>query len=348
VAIRCRAGNGAEYLLTERVATGAQGWVYRVEGSQLLAKLLVAELDAAAARRRLGALVLDGRRPRAVGLAGTRPARTSWPLALIEAAGETPAEAMPGFLMEDLGPGRLTLETYLAPAGRAPVFPDTTWAQLLRAALDLAVLVRDVHAAEYVLGDLKPENLWVDAAGRVALCDVDSLQFSAEGEFFRCPAGSPGYTAPELIDTGTRLPSVHSDAFALAVLIYRLLLCGRHPFFGVPADGSGYLGLNDNIRSGRARLLGPGTVRVDPSAPDPRALPRTLRQLFRQCFDEHGRAHPDRRPTPAQWAEALADALQPSRLRRCPRVARHLHPAELPWCPWCNLAQRSGMEAFPG
>ncbi|HTJ67637.1 MAG TPA: protein kinase [Actinospica sp.] len=299
-------------------------------------------MDEAAARRRLRSLVSQGRRPRAAGLAGAQPARAAWPLVRIE----TVHGAVPGFLMVDLAPGRLSLESSFAPAGRSAAFPDATWADALRAALDLAVLVRDMHAAEYVLGDLKAENLWVDAVGRIALCDVDSVQFTADGEFFRCTMGSPGYTAPELIDAAEYSPTVESDAFSLAVLIYQILLCGVHPFHGVPRDGGAYVGFNDNIRNGRAVLLGPEAVRLDPTVPAPRLLPRALRALFRRCFDAEGRGFPDRRPSPGEWCAAVAEALQPSRLRCCTRVSRHVYAVELPWCPWCDLLEH-GRDFYP-
>jgi DNA-binding helix-hairpin-helix protein with protein kinase domain len=342
VPIRCETEDGRAVELTDRVAIGAQGAVYRVAGSALLAKVLLALDDREQARRRIRLLIAHGREPRAAALAGGQPPRTAWPLAALSAG----RDSLPGFLMVDLAPDRMPLEGYLSPAARSAAFPAATWLEALRAALSLAHLVADMHAASYVVGDLKAENLWIDAAGRIALCDVDSVQFSAAGEIFGCTVGSPGYAAPELIDKPGRLPDPDSDAFALAVLIYRLLVGGVHPFHGVPRDGSPYLGLNDNILHGRARLLGPAAVRVRPDTPLPALLPRALRDLFRRCFDEDGRAAPARRPGPAQWIAALGDAAQPGRIRQCAAAASHVFPIESPWCPWCDAA-RHGVECYP-
>ena len=341
--VDCVTEDGKPVELTERVALGAQGAVYRVAASELLAKLLIETAEQDRATRRIRSLIAHGHEPRAAALAGARPLRTAWPLVLIRRE----REGFPGFLMVDLAEGRLPLEAYLTADLRTARFPHTTWLEALRAAHSLASLIADMHAAGYVLGDLKPENLWVDAAGRVALCDVDSVQFNGAGEFFPCTVGSPGYAAPELIDAPDRIPDRHADAFSLAILVYRLLMGGVHPFYGVPDDGSAYLGLNDNILRGRARLLGPAAVRVRPGTPRHVLLPRSLRELFRRCFDDAGRAVPERRPAPREWTDALRDAAQPSRLRRCGASSRHVHTIESPWCPWCDLA-RHGTDRYPG
>ncbi|PQO26664.1 serine/threonine-protein kinase [Blastopirellula marina] len=81
-----------------------------------------------------------------------------------------------------------------------------------------------LHAAGWRHGDVKPENVIIDAAGRVTLIDlgfateigideVDAVQYQK---------GTPRYMAPELF-TSTLAASDASDIYSLGVLAYELL-----------------------------------------------------------------------------------------------------------------------------
>ena len=77
-------------------------------------------------------------------------------------------------------------------------------------------------------------------AGRRPPQGAKALVGSQRGRRHGCPVITPEYTAPELHREGlsrARRTSA-SDAFALAVLLYQLLMGGSHPFeqeFGVLA-----------------------------------------------------------------------------------------------------------------
>ncbi|MFI4875870.1 MAG: serine/threonine-protein kinase [Blastopirellula sp. JB062] len=81
-----------------------------------------------------------------------------------------------------------------------------------------------MHAAGWRHGDVKPENVIIDAGGRVTLIDfgfatqigvepVDSIQYQK---------GTPRYMAPELF-TSTLAASDASDLYSLGVLAYELI-----------------------------------------------------------------------------------------------------------------------------
>ncbi|MGW2272967.1 protein kinase domain-containing protein [Streptomyces yangpuensis] len=332
--------SGHTWRLTQRIGSGSEGVVYAVDHARpLVAKLVPAPPDPAAYRRRVERLVRQRREPRAVRLLSGDTARAAWPMVGVRAGGPGP-DGVDGYLMADMRRAHRPFAHLLSPQARPVHFPRATWATALAAGLSLARLLADLHEEGYVVGDLKPDNLWVGAHGAVGVADVDSWQFTDGGEVFAGRMGSPGYTAPERIGApaGTA-PDRAGDDFVLAVLVHELLMCGLHPFAGHPAAGAGYLSYDDNVLHGRCRLLDRTAVVLPRSAPPVDLLPRRLTALFRAAFGGV-------RPSAAAWAEALAAESEPARLRTCRRNPLHVHTSERPWCPWCDLAEH-GADGYP-
>ncbi len=100
-------------------------------------------------------------------------------------------------------------------------------------------LVRAVHAlhkeARVIHRDLKPENiLFQDKShyATVKLCDFGTaylIDHPADDPYAGKKIGSPGYTAPEVLQVGKYTPAC--DVFSLGVLLY-ILLVGYMPFPG--------------------------------------------------------------------------------------------------------------------
>ncbi|WP_371604191.1 hypothetical protein OG345_34135 [Streptomyces sp. NBC_01220] len=340
MALTVVSGSGHTWRLTEQIGAGSEGIVYAVDDARpLVAKLVPAPRDPAAYRRRIARLVRQRREPRAVRLLSATPARVAWPLAGVRAGG-LGAEGVDGYVMTDMRHAHQPFAHLLTPQVRQRLLSRATWATGLAAALSLARLLADLHAEGYVVGDLKPDNLWVDAYGRVGIADADSWQFTDGGEVFPGRMGSPGHTAPERIGTPAGTPPDRaSDEFVLAVLIHQLLMCGLHPFAGHPASGGDYLSYDDNVLHRRCRLLDRASVVLPRSAPPVDLLPHRLTALFRAAFGGV-------RPTASAWARALSAEADPARLRTCRRGPLHVHTAERPWCPWCDLAER-GADGYP-
>lgn len=337
MAIRTRSASGREWLLGEVVGSGSEGVVYAVDGHPgLVAKLVPLAAEPDAYRLRVQSLVRQRREPRTVRLLSGTPSRLAWPLETLSTS-----TGVTGYLMRDMRRAFLPFERLLLPTARRESLPEATWATTLRTAASLADLVADLHAEGYVVGDLKPDNLWADAEGRAGLADIDSLQFGDGLRTFPCRMRSPGYTAPECIDCDA-LPDRSSDCFVLGVLIHQLLMGGLHPFHGRPADGRPYFSLDDNVRNGRCRLIDRDSVVLPRTAPPADLLPRGLGDLFARAFGTTGRDTPASRPDAAAWARELHAELRPGRLTVCGRDDRHVHTVERPWCPWCDQQERGG------
>jgi alpha-tubulin suppressor-like RCC1 family protein len=112
--------------------------------------------------------------------------------------------------------------------------PRREWQFVLTIARWSAVVLAHIHAHGYVVGDLSPRNILVYEEGTVAFVDCDSYQVG-DGSVYGCSVSTAGYRAPEVRQRahGRLQYSVHSDAFALAVAIFRLLCGNLHPYQGI-------------------------------------------------------------------------------------------------------------------
>ena len=211
------------------------------------------------------------------------------------------AGAFVGYTMP-LIPNAEALDEFFDPQGKRYRRDKTSFRVGL--AISVAELVAEVHRhhLEITLGDLKPRNILADDMGRVALVDLDSVQLTTlRGATYLCPVASEYYKAPEVyrmdLRRQRREPSV--DLFALAVIVFQLLLGGWHPF-----AAAGDLDLVGRIRRGEFPHVAGSPDRPPPGAPPFSALPVELQTIFIQAFvDGHWDA--GARPTADVFVEAL-------------------------------------------
>ncbi len=182
----------------------------------------------------------------------------------------------------------------------------------------IAQLVSALHATRrYVVVDLKPDNVLVNARGDVVLVDCDSVQVVHAGHMqFAARTRTDEYTPPEGFDSAYQMawdagrPVAPSwDDFSLAVIAYQLLV-GIHPFAvrgRDPATGEPIDSIAEAIRArlfahGRAR----GSLASRPAQHDAfDALPAELRTAFFRTLDT-GAHDPSARVTTAEWKTLLA------------------------------------------
>ena len=117
----------------------------------------------------------------------------------------------------------------------------------------------------------------------------------AEGtRIFRCGVGVPEYTPPEL--HGKNFASLDRtadhDLFGLAVLVFHLLMMGRHPFSGVPLV-SADIPIEKAIQDGLyAYARNPTKLKPPPHVPPvtmlDRGHPRPFRAGLRLDTPPHG------------------------------------------------------------
>ena len=262
----------------------------------------------------------------------------AWPTATLNAG--NPA-TIDGILMPRIA-DFLEIHHLYSVAQRKKDFPEADWGFLLHTAKNCAIAFESVHSHGHVVGDVNQKNVMVSRKGIVALVDCDSFQVVEGTRTFRCGVGVPEYTPPELQgkNFGTLDRTANHDLFGLAVLVFHLLMMGRHPFSGVPlvqadipiekAIADGYYAYTRNTAA--ARLKPP------PHVPPVTMLDPSMLDLFERAFTT------PQRPTAADWRGALDKAM--SQLNRCKNDPRHSYLAAAGGCPWCGMIATSRLMFF--
>ena len=327
--------SGTIYRLGAFVARGGEGEVHKLANNpERVAKLYTKPMSSAQAEK-ISALIKIG--------STQLTAISAWPQELLLNEKNKPV----GFVMPYISYG-LPIHQLATPAGRLKSMPDASYASLVGIAANLARAVATFHHAGIVLGDINGSNFLVLRDGTVRIIDCDSVQIGTARKF-RSPVAMEEFVPPEL--QGKRLSkrrrTINHDAFALAVIIFQLLVLGRHPF-----SGNGDMPLGRAIRKRRHafKTFAPAhnpfklmeVRRSDLLSPE-------LVSLFGSSFGFsplRGLLFQSKRPTALQWLMAL-EAHQ-GNLKTCELHSGHKHPTGARQCPWCALEQRRMPPLFHG
>ncbi len=255
----------------------------------------------------------------------------AWPQSLLR--DET--DVVRGFLMPRVQDHRPVHDAY-NPEQRKAAFPAAGWDFLVRTASNCARMFATLHEAEVVVGDVNERNLLIGRDATVSLVDCDSFQLERGPRLFRTAVGVVDYTPPELqgADFSAIIRTPNHDRFGLAVILFKLLFLGRHPFSG---GATGELSVAIRERrfdyadlSARMRHLVPL-----------QAVSAQLQAMFQGAFLSDADAE---RPTPEQWLHALV-AFEAD-LVACPREPLHRIALDAPGCLWCDIEQTLGYAYF--
>ncbi len=224
-------------------------------------------------------------------------------------------------------------------AQRKKDYPQVDWGFLLHTARNCAIAFESVHRHGHVVGDVNQKNVMVSEKGIIALVDCDSFQVKEGYRIFRCGVGVPEYTPPEL--QGRKFSELdrsdNHDLFGLAVMIFQLLMMGRHPFAGVPQVSTD-IPIDKAIQDGLyAYTRNPTKLKPPPQVPPITILNQDTRELFERAFRSQ------QRPTATEWRKVLDASL--NGLQRCKNDPKHSYPASGD-CPWCQLIAASRLMFF--
>jgi hypothetical protein len=327
---RVRDDTGIEYVLGDPIGKpGAQGVVYRVEGQPGFAIKLLKRSEDLARIEGVRRLPLDG-------------LQLAAPISLIREGGS-------GYLMPLAADMNPLAEPYLPQDFGPNRRPSVDWYRKtggLRRRLALAANVAQNLAALHERGlayvDLNPNNVMVSddiSRQETWLIDTDNLTSRANPKWDII--GFPGYAVPERVSKKAP-PSTLADAYALAIMTFRLLVL-RHPLQGQRVDDLEFPDLNETIR-----LLDSGTLAYvgDPADASNRlpakslesklfsvALSGRIQQLLLTTFGD-GRLNPQVRPGASKWRDALWLAYD--NVVECADGCGWTYYRLLPKCPACG------------
>lgn len=283
---------GERYTLTERIAVGGMGEVWKAvdtrTGTTVAAKVLRAEL--VGDERFLRRLRAEARNS-----SGLRHPN----LAALLDHGEQRGS---GYLVMELVPGE-TLADVLEREGRLPA--SRAIPLLAQAARGLGA----VHAAGVVHRDVKPANILLTPDGRVKLTDfgislgTDQPAMTAAGMVM----GTAQYLPPEQAMGNPARPN--GDVYALGVVAYEMLV-GRRPFTGATEVDIAFAHVREPVPPMPADIPAPVRALVEAMlAKDPAARPAPAARLAERLEELRAELRAADRSARRRggWAQLAAD-----------------------------------------
>lgn len=182
----------------------------------------------------------------------------------------------------------------------------------LKLCVNIAGAIHEIHRTnQYVMVDMKPQNILFTPGGKISIIDIDSIQISnKDSVLYNAAVATPEYVPMEgqegKINPSTDHISVSWDNFSLAVIFYEIKF-GIHPyaatFKGCYAD---FNTISEKIKHGLF-VHGSRKNYVE-IAPKPHenffALPASIRKLFMRAFDAK-QTKVNTRPSSEEWGKAL-------------------------------------------
>jgi DNA-binding helix-hairpin-helix protein with protein kinase domain len=328
--------NGQPISLDRQLASGGEGAVFTLPNHQTLVAKVYHRAPTTQTVEKLGAMVRLAN-PQLLSLA-------AWPMGLLYHAR---TRQLAGFVMPRLSDCQPIQHLY-NPVRRQKCFPRAGWNFQVRAALNLAAAFDEVHKAGCLIGDVNESNAQVSTQALVWLIDCDSFQVRVNGKAYLCEVGVAHYIPPELQGKSLRglVRTENHDRFGLAVLIYQLLLVGRHPYAGVyrGAGDPPFEQLIAEFRFAQGPSAHTWGMSPPPHTPTFADISPDLGALFRRAFERGSEA--GTRPRPAEWLSTLKRLEQS--IVECAADPGHKYWRGAPSCVWCRLAERGGPEYYFG
>lgn len=326
-------GSKGPVKLGKLLGKGGEGTVYEVvDQPAMVAKLYTKDMPAERAEKlRVMPQLLT---PKLASL-------TAWPHDILRGGGGK----VVGFLMPKINAHDVH-EVY-GPKSRQRIFPQADWRLLVRTALNTARGFAVVHEAGILVADVNHGGVMVSADATVRLIDCDSFQITTGAKTFLCEVGVEDFTPPELQGGSFRgvVRATNHDNFGLAVLIFRLLMLGRHPFAGRHL-GKGDLSIGEAIAQCKyaySREKSRTQMEAPPATPPVLVAGQEISLLWEQAFSPTGKQSHGR-PTAEQWVFALTKL--EANFAKCPSHGGHYFARGIT-CPWCPIQMGTGSPPFP-
>ena len=298
---------------------GAAGKVYEIVGKpSKVAKIFHERQKSNTNRLKLEAMVVNNPKIPSVVSNGVEYVQIAWPEALLE---DNEGYCV-GYMMPFINTSEaVSLDHLMQSAVRAKLGLSDKYEYRVMAAYNVALMVASLHRYGHYIIDLKPANVFIyKKTMTVAVFDCDG--FSIQGEQTRFPAEfvSEEYIYPEGMNQTCEEMGEEQDKFALAVIIFKLLNNGIHPFSGVVKKNS------DSTLSIQERIEGYhyayGMWGDSYQNPHPYSihtfLPQSTLKLFDRAFVKG-----QKRPSAVEWQAELDYLLK--NIKHCKKNPNHVY-----------------------
>jgi DNA-binding helix-hairpin-helix protein with protein kinase domain len=337
--IRLKCSETGEWIdLTEVISKSGEGIIYKTSKAGFFAKIYY---NHTITQEKIDKLQVMVKNPPADPTRSQDHVSIAWPKCLLQ---DNYGKSL-GFLMPAIGNGQTLINVY-NPTSRTQNASDFNWYYLHTTAMNIASIVQAIHTNNYVVGDLKPENMLVTRDARVSIIDTDSFQIvdTRTGKIYRSPVASPEYTPKEMLDKHAEKVdrSEYQDRFGLAVIIWNLLF-GDHPFTGKWSGNGNQPNIDQRIKHGYWMYGSSSKVHPGPLSIPLMIIHPQLQKLFRKCFND-GHNKPSARPSAADWNKALEVAIQ--ELTQCSVASGHYYAKSYGKCYWCEKKRQLGYDIF--
>ena len=267
---------------------------------------------------------------------------TAWPRDVLRG----PDGRVQGLLMSKIA-GYKDIHSLYGPKSRRAEFPDANWKHLIHAATNVARAFAVLHELGCVIGDVNHGGIRVAANMTVKLIDCDSFQIQDGGRTYFCEVGVENFTPPELQGRSFRgvVRNPNHDNFGLAVMVFYILMVGRHPFAG-RYSGKGEMPIEKAITEHRyaySRNAAANQMEPPPFAPRALIVSGDVANLWERAFSAAA-AQGSGRPSALEWVRCLS-ALEQS-VARCAQHPGHYYLTTAGACPWCAIESSSGVLLF--
>lgn len=178
-------------------------------------------------------------------------------------------------------------------------FPSWTRRETIQLCLTILEKIKYLNDAGIILGDINGQNILVVSPKEVYFVDCDSYQVGN----YPCPAGTDNFTPPEAQGKGygTFLRKQSMENFAIATLLFMIMLPGKAPYSAVGgADPA------ENIRNGAFAYESADSSKIPPGKWGFiwSHMSFKVRQAFAETFRKNGEHfYPHSRLSAEEWIQ---------------------------------------------
>ena len=225
---------GNPYTLVDEIGRGCEGKVYLTNDPSYVAKIFNKDKINTKLYEKLRIMVKNKDKI----LTSTENFSIAWPQELLfNSKGEFVGYLMPRAQGEPLQ------KIIFLPKNLEERRPHFKRVHLVRTAINVLEALSYLHSFKVLMGDINANNILVDENCHVSLIDVDSYQVGP----YKCEVGRPEFTHPDRL--GMRyeefMREPKDELFGIGILVFMILLPGRHPFSHQGGEGN----IIDNIKS---------------------------------------------------------------------------------------------------